>query len=184
MNLDVDEVELGCALKASPGNTAGGIDGMSYPLLRFFWKKHRGKMMEMIRGLVRTDTEDRHKSSCVLSKKEDKDRYDVAKSWRMIHLLPCMAKVTERVILARLANTVTLEDSQFGLRKRRSISDAMNVILDFMEYHKGKKCGIVTMDVEGGFDKVNIDILSDILMARGCSREVNLWIPDGQVGDR
>jgi len=117
VNLDVDEAELGWALKASPGNTAGGIDGMSYPLLRFFWKKHRGKMIEMVRGLVRTDTEDWHESSCVLIKKGDKDRYDVAKSWRMIHLLPCMAKVTERVILAKLANTVTLLESQLGSRK-------------------------------------------------------------------
>ena len=174
ISLDVDEDELGRALKASPGNTAGGIDGMSYPLLRFFWKKHKGEMMEMVRGLVRTDTEDWHKSSCVLIKKGDKDRYDVAKSWRMIHLLPCMAKVTERVILAKLAKTVTLEESQFGSRKRRSTSDAMKVILDFMEYHKGMKCGMITMDVEGGFDKVNVDILSDILAARGCSREVNL----------
>ena len=45
----------------------------------------------------------------------------------------------------------------------------MKVILDFMEYHQDKKCGMITMDIEGGFDKVNIDILSDILTARGCS---------------
>jgi len=132
--------------------------------------------MGMIRSLVRTGTEDWHKSSCVLIKKGDKDRYDVAKSWRMIYLLPCMAKVTERVILAKLAKTVTLEESQFGSRKRRSTSDAMKVILDFMEYHKSKKCGMITMDVKGGFDKVNIDILSDILTVRGCPRDVNLWI--------
>jgi len=176
VDLDVDDAELGYALRTSPGNTAGGIDGMSYPLLRFFWEKHKSSMMGMVKSLVRTDTEDWHKSSCVLIKKGDKDRYDVAKSWRIIHLLPCMAKVTERVILAKLAKTVTLEESQFGSRKRRSTGDAMKVILDFMEYHKGKKCGMITMDVEGGFDKVNIDILSDILTARGCPRDVNLWI--------
>jgi len=36
VDLEVDEAELGYALRTSPGNTAGGIDGMSYPLLRFF----------------------------------------------------------------------------------------------------------------------------------------------------
>jgi len=176
VDLNVKEADVGNALNVSPGNTASGMDGMSYPLLRFFWKKHRGVMMKMMEELMRSDTEDWHMSSCVLIKKGDKDRYDLAKSWRMVHLLPCMAKVAERVVLAKLEKSVTLGDSQFGSRKRRSTHDAMKVILDFMEYHKGRKCGMITMDVEGGFDKVNIDTLSDILSARGCPREVNLWI--------
>jgi len=87
-----------------------------------------------------------------------------------------MAKVVERIVLSKLETAVSLEDTQFASRKRRSTHDAMKMILDFTEYYKGKKCRIVTMDVEGGFDKVNISFMSDILAVRGCPSEVNQWI--------
>ena len=48
-------------------------------------------------------------------RKGDKETYDVVKSWRMIHLLPVLSKVVDRIILLKVAKTVRLEDTQYGL---------------------------------------------------------------------
>ena len=120
--------------------------------------------------------EDWKEAETVLIKKGDKDRYDVVKSWRMIHLLPTLSKVVDRIILGRLAKTVKLEETQYGSRKNRSTHDAMKQILEFLEYNKDKYTGILSMDVEGGFDKVNIDKLCDILVYRECEPVLVDWI--------
>ena len=116
------------------------------------------------------------KAETILIRKGDKDTYEVVKSWRMIHLLPVMSKVVDRIILSMLAKTVVLEDTQYGSRKNRSTHDAMKQILEFLEYNKDKCTSILSIDVEGGFDKVNIDMLCDILIYRECEPKLVHWI--------
>jgi len=80
IHLEVDGGEVNYALRTSPGNTAGGLDQMLYLLLRFFWKKHPSVMLKIMKDLLRMDIEDWHRSSCVLIKKGDKERYNLGKS--------------------------------------------------------------------------------------------------------
>ena len=60
----------------------------------------------------------------------------------------------------------------------------MKQILEFLEYNKDKCTGILSMDVEGGFDKVNIDILYDNLTYRECEPVVVNWIRRWTIGRR
>src|SRR5205807_4384829 len=92
------------------------------------------------------------------------------------HLLPVMAKVVERIMLQRLENELVLEDTQYGSRKKRSCQDAVCQIKEFMKYNEGKKQLLLSMDVEGGFDNIDIDLLCDFLVARDVSRENCQWI--------
>lgn len=175
IDICIDENDIRKALKSSPPNTASGIDGMSYPLLRFWNRKEKDSMKETIQHLIKHDDKRWHRAETVLIRKGDKERYDVVKSWRMIHLLPTAAKVAERIILEKIASQVDLEETQFGSRKNRSTSDAMKQIMEFVEYSKGMKIGILSMDVEGGFDRVDIDKLCDIMMMRGCPENLTRW---------
>jgi len=158
IEIEADMEGLKIALRDSPSNTAGGIDKMSYPLLRFWFRKDGDKMLALVNKWIKEDCWDWHRAETVLIKKGDKKRYDVVKSWRMIHLLPVIAKVVERI--RRMTKYVELEDTQYGSRKNRSTHDAFKQMSEFIEYSKGMKVGMVTMDVEGGFDKVEIDCLS------------------------
>ena len=92
--------------------------------------------------------------------------------------------MVDRIILNKLAKTVRLEETQYGSRKDRSTHDAMKQILEFLEYNKDKYTGILSMDVEGGFDKVNIDMLSDILVYRKCEPRLVEWIRRWTKGRR
>ena len=170
----MDELKEG--LETSPRNTASGVDQVSYPMLRFWFRKDPENMLRIANDMLRSDEEEWHTAETVLIPKGDKERYNVVKSWRMIHLLPTMAKVMERVVLAKLTDKVTLGETQYGSRKKRSTHDAMKQIMDFMDYTAGKERAILSMDVEGGFDRVNLDILSDILTWKECPRNINLWI--------
>jgi len=78
--------------------------------------------------------------------------------------------------LAGLAACLELETTQFGSRTGRGCHDAMAVVYDFLEYNKGKNTAILSMDVEGGFDNIDVDLLSDFLVARGCPGDLYCWI--------
>jgi len=54
----------------------------------------------------------------------------------MIHLLPVMAKVVERMVLLAVAKHVDLEDTQFGSRPKRGVHDALAVVYEFLKTRK------------------------------------------------
>ena len=137
-------------------------------MIRFWRRKEREGCGKAIRIWASKGCKEWKKAETVLIRKGDKERYDVVKSWRMIHLLPTVSKVVDRIILNKLAKTVRLEETQYGSRKNRSTHDAMKQILEFLEYNQDKYRGILSMDVEGGFDEVIIDMLSNILVYREC----------------
>jgi len=164
------------ALRTSPGNTATSFDDMSYPFVRFWSRKAKGSLMGCVKQAIRFGCEDWHQGEVILIRKANKPRYDVVKGWRMIHLLPVLAKVVERMVLLEVARHVELEDTQFGSRRKRGTHDACAVIYEFLKHHEGYCTALLSMDVEGGFDRVDIDLLADFLTARGCPSGLVGWI--------
>jgi len=79
-----------------------------------------------------------------------------------------MAKVAERIILARLASCMELEATQFVSSTGRGCHDAMAIVYEFLEYNKGMDMAMLSMDLEGRFDNMDVNLLSDFLVARGC----------------
>ena len=71
-------------------------------------------MLVLVNEWIRHGCWDWHKAEIVLIKKGDKKTYEMVKSWRMIHLLPVMAKVVERIILREMPKYVELEDTQYS----------------------------------------------------------------------
>ena len=164
------------AIKMSPSNTATSHDDMSYPFIRFWFRKARASLEACLRQAVRFGIEDWHRSEVVLIRKANKPRYDVVKGWRMIHLLPVLGKVVDRMVLLGITDHVDLEDTQFGSRRRRGTHDALAVIMEFLKEHRGWHTALLSMDVEGGFDKIRLDMLADLLVARGCPNTYVSWI--------
>jgi len=99
ITVDSNDVQLG--LMTSSRNTAAGIDGVGYPLLRLWFKTNSDHRTRMINGLIKNGYPTWSEAITVLIAKAGKPTYTVAKSWRMIHLLPTLAKVVDRIILNR-----------------------------------------------------------------------------------
>ena len=176
VDLVVEEEEITKALKDSPTNTACGKDNIRYPFLRFWLKSQPGHMTETLNNLIRIGYDRWNEAHTVLIKKADKERYDSVKSWRMIHLLPTISKVVDRIILRRLEKEVTLSDTQYGSRKRRGCHDCVKQISEFLKFGRFRCTALMTMDVEGGFDNINTELLADILRYRSCDGLLVSWI--------
>ena len=106
--------ELESAIRRSPTNTGPGLDDIGYPFIRHWWKEKPDSLKRLVDYGLTNDIPDWHSAEVVLIPKADKPRYDIVKSWRMIHLLPTIAKVVERIVLLRLAEHVVLGQTQFG----------------------------------------------------------------------
>jgi len=85
----------------------------------------------------------------------------------MIPLLPTIAKVVERIVLIRVAGIVILGKNQFGSRRKRGVhhDDTMSVVFELFRHNEGFKCAMLSMDLEEGFDNIDIDLLCDYLAA-------------------
>jgi len=168
--------ELESAIKRSPTNTGPGLDDIGYPFMRYWWKVKPDCLTRIVEYGLMNDIPDWHSAEGVLIPKADKPRYDIVKSWRMIHLLPTIAKVVDRILLLRIAEHVVLGQTQFGSRRKRDVYDAMSVVFEFLRHNEGFKCAMLSMDVEGGFDNIEIDLLCDFLAARKCPTNLIHWV--------
>ena len=117
----VVEMDTACeldSLKRSPTNTGPGLDDIGYPFIRYWWKEKPDCLRRPIDDRLTNDIPDWHSAEVVPIPKADKPRYDIVKSWRMIHLLPTIAKVVERIVLLRIAEHMVLGQTQFRSRRR------------------------------------------------------------------
>jgi len=93
----------------------------------------------------------------ILIRKAKKDSYKQAKSRRPIQLQSIFSKILERVIVAKLADLRLLSPRMFGGRKSNGTTDAIQALNDFVEKNKGKIIWLTALDVEGGFDHLNLN---------------------------
>jgi len=84
--------------------------------------------------------------------------------------------VVERIVLLRIAEHVVLGQTQFGSRRKRGVHDAISVVFEFLRHNEGFKCAMLSMDVEGGFDNIDVDLLCDFLAARECPANLIQWV--------
>ena len=152
------------------------MDDIGYPFIRYWLRECPDSLRRLIDYGLSNDIRDWHSAEVVLIPKADKPRYDIVKSWRMIHLLPTISKVGERIVLLRIVQHARLGPTQFGSRRKRGVHDAMAVIFEFLKHNKGFQCAMMSMDVEGGFDNIDLDLLSDFMTARDCPPSLILWV--------
>jgi len=176
VDLVLDEKDITDALRDSPTNTAYGNDNISYPFLRFWFKNQPGHLTKTLNDLIRTDYGEWNVANTVLIRKADKQRYDSVKSWRMIHLLPTISKVVDRIVLRRREKEMTLSGTQYGSRRRRGCHDCVKQIADFVKFGRVRQTALMTMDVEGGFNNIDTALLADILIYKSCDRFLVSWI--------
>jgi len=168
--------ELESAIKRSPTNSGPGLDDIGYPFIRYSLKEKLDCLRRLIDYSLTNDIPNWNCVEVVLIPKGDKLRYDIVKSWRMIHLLLTIAKVVERIVLLRITEHVVLGQTQFGSRRKRGVHDAMSVLFEFSRHNECFKCAMFSMDVEGSFHNIDIDLLCEFLAARECPANPIRWV--------
>jgi hypothetical protein len=94
-------------------------------------------------------------------KKPSKPDYSLPKAYRVISLLNCLGKISERILAQRLSylaeTTALLHPSQIGGRLKKSAIDTALLLSQEVELNKklGKKTSTLFLDVKGAFDHVS-----------------------------
>ena len=93
-------------------------------------------------------------------RKPSKPDYSDPKAYRVISLLNCLGKVSERILAQRLGylaeTTSLLHPSQIGGRKKKSAIDAALLLANEVElnHQSKKKISVLFLDIKGAFDHV------------------------------
>jgi len=177
MVIDIVPVDdLSAILREGPHNKTPGICDVGYPMLKRWYRGSAGVVLRLVNYGLRHDIIDWHTGQVLLIPKANKPDYAVVKTWWMIHLLPILAKTAERVMLGRISDDVELDATQFGSQRRKGVHDCIALAYKVFDANKNLPQAIMSVDVEGGFDNVDIALLQDIMMARGCRGVLIEWV--------
>jgi hypothetical protein len=112
-------------------------------------------------------------------KKPKKPDYNQPKAYRVISLLNCLGKVSERILAKRLSylaeTTRLLNPTQIGSRLFKSAIDATVLLKNQIEVNRTNKLktSVLFLDIKGAFDYVSKNRLIQIL--------VNLKLPKSLI---
>jgi len=79
-------------------------------------------------------------------------------------------------MLGRIPAEVELGPTQFGSQRRKGYHDMMATLYEFLKYYKKLERGLMSMDIEGGFDKIDTWLLCQLMAARGCGLTLCRWV--------
>ena len=113
-------------------------------------------------------------SRTILIPKAKKETYNVAKSWRPIQLQSILAKVLERVVAIKIGQLDILSGNMFGGRKGAGTTDAIQSLMDFVNEHEGYNISLTALDIEAGFDRLNMDRTCEIISDK--NRHLAQWV--------
>ena len=113
-------------------------------------------------------------SRTILIPKAKRETYNVAKSWRPIQLQSILAKVLERVAAIKIGRLDILCDNMYGGRKKAGTTDAIQNLLDFVDEHEGYNISLTALDIEAGFDRLDMNATCEILERK--DQHLGQWV--------
>jgi ribonuclease HI len=115
-------------------------------------------------------------------KKSKKPDYSQPKAYRVIALLNCLGKISERILARRLSylaeTTNLLHYSQIGSRLHKSAIDAALLLQNEVQNNKANKLKTTTLflDIKGAFDHVSKNRLIEVLVDLKLPISLIKWI--------
>lgn len=142
---------------------APGPSGITFEALRWAWGIIEDDIFYLIAACVNNGYHPKVWKSTisVALRKPGKDRYDVAKSWRMIALEEALSKATEGTFAECVKSIACsyglIPRNQFGGVPKRSTEDAAMTFLHDVEcaWNHGYVTTALTFDISGAFDHVS-----------------------------
>lgn len=167
----------------SKKNTAPGIDGISYEMIKLL---PVGMIKKLVKILNRLWSQNKIPTEwknidIIPIQKPSKDPND-ANSYRPISLIPVIAKIFNSILKDRLVEYITvreiLPDCTYGFRKGRSTINCLNLLNSMInEAIKEKKyCTTVFLDISKAYDDVNLEKLCIIMDSYSIPPMITNWI--------
>ena len=176
------ELEQACTAKLK--GTTPGPDGITQDIIRCAYQAIPQAFLSVYKGLIDTGYHPLcwKQATGAILKKPKKPDYSLPKAYRVISLLNCLGKVSERILAKRLAylaeTTGLLHESQIGGRLKKSAIDAALLLTNEVETNKrlGLKTTTLFLDVKGAFDHVAKNQLLSTLQQLRLPLSLIYWV--------
>ncbi|KAL5611480.1 uncharacterized protein BROUX77_001636 [Berkeleyomyces rouxiae] len=167
-----------------PQNTAPGLDSLSNNALKLAWPALGKQITYLFKvsfswGLHPSPF--KQAKVIALAKPNKKDRSS-PRSYRLISLLPTLAKCLERIVARRLSLWALekghIGDNYAGAVPGRSAEDMCLSLVESLEYYMDRQMesSVLTFDVKGAFDAVQPHRMVQRLVDLDCPAETCRWV--------
>ena len=159
-SLEPSELKLACSTKIK-GRTPG-LDSISQEIITRAYSiipEYFYRLYSCLIDIGYHPTSWKQAIGAIL-RKPSKPDYSIPKAYRVISLLNCLGKVSERILAQRLGylaeTTELLYPTQIGGRQRKSAIDTALLLTDYIENTRHKKhiATALFLDIKGAFDHV------------------------------
>ncbi|EDN93481.1 hypothetical protein SS1G_09348 [Sclerotinia sclerotiorum 1980 UF-70] len=181
---DLTESELLNACSAKIKGKTPGPDGITQDIIIQAYKAIPKAFFTLFSHLINLG----YYPSCwkqatgAILKKPSKPDYSVPKAYRVIALLNCLGKISERILAQRLSylaeTTQLLHYSQMGGKQKKSAIDTAILLTTEIERNSRskKKTSTLFLDVKGAFDHISMNKLLDICKNLNLPTSLIAWI--------
>jgi hypothetical protein len=114
----------------------------------------------------------------VILNKPNKPDYSLAKAYRPISLLECIAKLLEKIVTKRVNADIITTDllpmSQFGSRPKHNAIDAIATLIHKIQAtcQTGNVGALLLFDISGFFDNINPERTTHVFRQKGFPENV------------
>src|SRR6266478_3773764 len=178
---------LARANRRTPGryleSLLSGASGQTWRLIKWAWNSAEETLSDLIAGCIRAGHHPliwRQAIVCAVPKPHRPD-YSLAKNFRPVSLLECMGKLVEKLMARLLYSEIIrfdlLPTNQFGGRMASSTLDAgLSLVHDVKVAHcAGLRTGLLLFDIQGFFDNINREHLTQTIADLGFAQEIVDW---------
>ncbi|EDO04694.1 hypothetical protein SS1G_07177 [Sclerotinia sclerotiorum 1980 UF-70] len=181
---NLSQIELSNACSAKIQGKTPGPDGITQEIITKAYKAIPEIFFTLFSKLLNLGYHPKcwKQATGAILKKASKPDYSLPKAYRVIALLNCLGKISERILAQRLGylaeTTHLLHKSQIGGRQKKSAIDAALLLTTEIERNKqaNKKTSILFMDIKGAFDHVSKNRLLDICKKLRLPTNLISWI--------
>jgi ribonuclease HI len=180
----LSRVELRNACSAKIKGKTPGPDGISHEILRYAYRAIPDTFYSLYSALLNIGYHPKcwRQATGAILKKQGKPDYSVPKAYRVIALLNCLGKVSERILAQRLSylaeTTSLLHPSQIGGRLKKSAIDAALLLTNKVEENRRLKryTSALFLDIKGAFDHVSKNRLLTTLQSLRLPASLIRWV--------
>uniref|UniRef100_A0A669D6D2 Reverse transcriptase domain-containing protein n=1 Tax=Oreochromis niloticus TaxID=8128 RepID=A0A669D6D2_ORENI len=180
LNRDITLDELSAVVSQMASGTAPGIDGLPSDFFKHFWSLLGRDLLDVFKECFLGGILPASCRRAVISLIPKKGDLTLLKNWRPVALLCADYKILSKVLSNRLKMVIELligVDQSYCIPDRSMIDNLflMRDVFDICKVYNAK-VGIVSIDQEKAFDRVDHDFLFSTLKTFGVGRGFLTWV--------
>jgi len=180
LDSEFSQTEIKAAIKSLPNDHAPGPNGFNGLFIKKSWDIIKGDFTRLFRDFYHRNTDLKSVNSSFITLIPKKNNPETVDDYRPISLLNYSLKCITKLLSTRMQSVILqlVHTNQYGFIKGRTIQDCLAWAFQFLHlcHHSKKEVIILKLDFEKAFDKLEHEVILQILKYKGFSSRWTSWI--------